>query len=309
MIHTLPSTLLQQQSFIPDWIKGDIADLPAGLIVSIQITTSSLSDIYLKSIVFSNDELQISFEQNGKICAYGTFSKDSYIVSLQTKDAVYSCTIEFGIFPATEFSLIFKNAYIDRYYVNVISDINPCSNYLEIKNNQQESVIQLENNLEIELQGCLEGEYDNENKTLRISMPDECYTDFKQLGNSVIKPSNYLTAINGISSNTGVIYVNITYKGKPLKIDSVSPNWVEINEPDISICPDYEDELDNYISPFNHIEYRPLDDLYTEEGVRNCDKASEFLYGGLGGVGEPVGLFDIDTNIDKQEEESEGGSN
>lgn len=297
MSRILPSTLLQQQSYNPDWVIGSTA-IPTGIVVSCQITTMSHSPIYLSSFTVSSEGLSIVFSQDDIPCAYGVVARGSSIVSLTTQATVLSATLELGAIPHKDISINARDLRVNPYYVNVVSTTGSSKNSLTIVQDEYSNTYELNSDIDIALSDNIEGTYNEDTGELVLSMSPEDYLDFTQIGGDILVPDNSVSNINGVRAKNGKIKINIYNSGVPVLVHQLAANWasIEHNGP-ISFCPDYIDILDNYISPSMHIGYYPLDDVYNDAGQRDTSLIEDRSYGGFT-LGNKCKLTDIDENID-----------
>lgn len=312
MSTVLPSTLIQQQSFSPDWIlKNGSIIIPTGIIVACQITTKSSYPIFLQELSYKDNSIHIVFTQNNALCAYGTVTTTTNrIAALSVDNDALSATIEIGSIPTTPKSYTNINARINPSYIRVVRNpsIKNTPRKLTIIQDNLNTTIDITQNVNVKISNNLKGEYIEDEGKLSVSMPDESYLDYTELGNTIIKTDNMLHTINGVKPNkTGNITINIYNSGKLLdvsKIESkIDENWLELDGTDVPFCPSFIDIIDNYISPTTHIGYLPLDDLYDYNNgipVRNTEKAESWIYGSMSNTGG-VGLTSIDPLVDTSE--------
>lgn len=307
MSRILPSTLIQQQSFNPDWVISDDT-IPTGVVISCQFTTTSTSPIYLSSMSISYGSLSIVFSQDDIVCATVTTQQGGVIIPMEINSSILSATIEIGVIPTTSIVKNFTNAVVNATYINVVSVDKRKQNKLIISQDGVVTEYVLTSDLELSTRDTLDVHYNANNGEVSISMSAENYLDFTQLGDTIISPDAEINTINGIKSKNGVIKINVYNDGALIpvkykckckgKCECKELNWVELeNSPDITFCPDFVDILDRYIAPSTHIGYCPLDDAYTEGGKRDTSLLLDHAYGGLG-VGNKVKLTEVDETID-----------
>lgn len=298
MSRLLPSTLVQQQSFNPDWIISN-TPIPTGVVVSCQFTTVSDSAIYLSSLSVTDGVLSLVFTQGQQLCASVTTMGSGLVLPMDVHGTVTSASIEIGVIPSTNTVLNFTDAFVNSAYVNVVSDQNSKDSRLIITQDSERLEYALDGDLSLILDPRLDAVYDETTKTLTISMSDEDYMLFTQLGNDIITPDTMISMINGVRSKDGTIAVNIYNDGKLIPVELKADNWIELqNDGNISFCPDFVDVLDSYIAPTTHIGYYPLDDAYDKDNKRDTGLLLlTDAYGGFNG-GERVDLVEEDRNID-----------
>lgn len=300
MSRILPSTLLQQQSFKPDWVISS-GDFPSYLIISIQFTTTSNAPIYLDSINVKDGFLSISFSQDENTCAFGQTDKKLSIIPLEVMGSVLSATIETGIIPPEDINISLKDAIVNSSYINVVSKSKREVSHVTINQDGDTSELELLDNVNIQPSAAFNCVYDKNTCTLTISMSDSEYLNYTRLDSDIIIPDTDISTINGVKANNGKISINIYNEGKLVPVKKLASNWVELRNSDtISFCQNSYDLVDKYISPNSHVDYHPLDDMYDVQDstyIRNTEKTLNLSYGGLG-VGTKVGLFDVDINVD-----------
>lgn len=303
MSGVLPSTLLQQQSFNPDWVISD-STVPTGIVISCQFTTTDNSAIYLRSMSVKDQTLTIVFSQGDAdgVCAYISTQTSGSVLPMVVSGSVLSATVEIGVIPSKDFMANFTDALVNDAYINVVNIAQPRQNTVTIVQDGLSSEHVLDSDLSITVGDKLTGEFDAETGELTISMASEDYLDFTQLGDAIIFPDTEISAINGVKAKDGVISVNIYNDGALVPVIQKAPNWVELdNSPNISFCPNFVDTLDSHIAPTTHIGYYPLDDAYTDKG-RDTSVLLNNEYGGFG-IGESTKLLEVDENVDVKESE------
>lgn len=308
MSDILPSTLIQQQSFAPDWIlKNGSSIIPTGIITACQITTTSTAPVFLQELSYGDNSLHIVFMQNGVLCAYGTLSStnESNIVALNVDNYCLSATVELGSIPMNYKTYTNIGAEINPSYIRVVRnpDTKNSPRKLTIIQDDLNTTVDITQNIEVKLSDNLKGEYIDVDNKLSISMSEEDYLDYTELGNTVIKTDTRLNTINGVKPKAGKVTINIYNNGKLLPVSNIADNWLELDGSDIPFCPSFVDVIDNYIAPTTHIGYLPLDDMYDDNNgipVRNTEKAEEWIYGNMNNT-SGVGLTDIDTQVDIEE--------
>lgn len=301
MIHVLPSTLLQQQSFYHDWVIGDHIDMLGGVIISCQVTTTSASPVMLSAMTYNSGEMSIVLTQDGEPCAYGSTHDSNSIVRLTVNNSATSATIETGFIPRVSYNCTFKNARINPSYVNVIKKERTIGRALIIKQDDYTTRYELAQDIPVKLSNNLDGAIDG--GTLTISMSDEEYLAYTKLGDDIIKPTRGIRTINGVRPKDGVINIDIYHEGQKLSVASVKENWCELGGSTIPFCPSFVDPIDSYLAPYTHVGYLPLDDMYPDGSNRKTEVAERLKYGwDLKSLDNPssgkFNLFDIDSNID-----------
>lgn len=298
MSRILPSTLLQQQSFNPEWIISDDR-IPTGIVISCQFTTTSTAPITLSVLSIQQGDLTIVFSQGNNICASMT-AQQGGIYPMAVRGNVLSATIEIGVIPTTDITLNFVDAIVNDSYISVVAPHETRQNKVVIIQDGITTEHEMSSDVELILDDRLNTQYDEGTRNLTISMSDEAYMDFTQLGNDIIIPEVEISTVNGVRAKDGVIVVNIYNDGALVPVLQRAPNWVELDNSDnITFCPDFIDTLDSYIAPSTHIGYFPLDDAYNGDS-RDTSRLNNFRYGGFG-VGSSVTLTSVDNNIDSEE--------
>lgn len=299
MSRILPSTLLQQQSFNPEWVISDEL-VPTGVVISCQFTTVSSDPITLSSLSVRNRVLTIVFSQGGNICASITTQR-SGVYPLVVYGGVLSATLEVGIIPPEDVVFNFSDAVINDLYVNIVATYKATPGRLTITQDGDATDYEVTSDINLVIDRRLTTQYDDVTRALTISMPADDYLSFLQLGNSVLMPESEISTINGVRSKNGVITIDIYNEGALVPVNCMESNWVELKNSDgISFCPGAVEALDLYIAPSTHAGYFPLDDAYNEKGVRDTELLlanSAQIYGGFTG-GMQVQLMQVDPTID-----------
>ena len=307
MIHVLPSTLSDQKKYQYNWLGGDdVKNMPLGVLLGIQVTTIDSTDVKINSIVIEGKTLTIFLDCGGKICAQGTAYNDGDIVALDVVEPILSATIEIGFIPEENIVYKFNDLYIKRGSVFVCGSYTPKRNVLYITHNDIQTEYVLADDVNVCLDSNLSGEYKEyteDEKILTIGVSEDIASDFTEIGENIIKEDTVLTTINGVPSKTGILNLTISVDGKKLKVKNIASNyWIEVtdeceDDTKVTLCSDFVDKLDSFISPKNSSSYRPLNDLYNSEGVRDSSLVLNKSYGGYTNC-KPVSLFSVDTCID-----------
>lgn len=293
-MHVLTSTLLRQHSFTPSWITSAI-DIPSGIIIDCQFTTTSSAPIYLSSLTCYDGKVSISFTQGDSVCAYADNLSWSSITPLTVLGDVLSATVETGRIPTANINKTFAPgaAEVTSSHINVVASPLTNTGELHIIQDGVDTKHNFSGDLTVNLGGSLQG--DCTSGSLVISMTDSDYLDYTRIGTDVIRNSAKVTSINGVATDSGNLSINVYYQGVLLPVIRRADNWIELDSSWIPFCPGFEDILDSYIAPDTHIGYLPLDDLYDSTG-RNTLLAVNKLYGKPGD--QTLGLTDIDPMVD-----------
>jgi hypothetical protein len=288
-----------------NYFVGDCGNMPAGLFAGMCFTTTSESPIYIKSLTIKDSNLSVVFSQGGSngsdICAYADMVPGwTHVVATVDKD-VLAASIETAYIPMVEYSESFSNLRVSPLFINVVSIQDIRDNVLVINQDNYSIPYDITEDMGIVFDSPLKAQI-TDNGEVIVGIDDVDIIQLKQEETRVIITQEMFSEVNGVSTNSGIINIDISIEGERIPARAIAANWVELDTSGLTLCPEFVDTLDSYIAPDTHEGYLPLNDMYDKSGQRDTVQAELFTYGKFSDDGKiqsiGVSLFDVDPNVD-----------
>lgn len=266
-INTLPQTRSQNRP----WLSLDApAGIPAGVVTSIQITTTSNSPIYVAGLDVVDGLLSMTLSQDSQLFASVITDQSNAIVTMQRDcDACISAVIQTGVLNGITASY-YNQAKIRSCFIYVQQDVEQPLRVYDIT---VDGILHKYSDL-VELTiDTANMTYTVQNDgTVFITMTPEQRNQFNRVATDAeSEDQTLITSINGITPDAaGILYMTVSYGTYGvIPLTRVNNQWVTIKATDVSHIPacDVEDYVDTVLSPANIREYTkmPLDDAYTQK--------------------------------------------
>lgn len=268
------NTLPQSRSFNRPWLTlHTSAEVAAGAITSIQITTASDAPIYLAGLDIENGVLSLSLRQNDLPFASLITDQSNEILRMAAEhENCISAIVRTGALDGVTASYRDPDAQIRRCFIYVQPDANTTPRTYDV---MIDGVLyRYTDTVELSIDSTALSYQRNELGTVTISMSADQRNQFNRVSTDAEEIDDTLiTSINGIMPNEkGEIFLRLSYGTYgTVPLTRVSNRVAVIQADLVSAIPpcDSEDYIDTVLSPGNVRDFSkmPLDDAYTSRTV------------------------------------------
>lgn len=302
----LRNTLQQNKSFGNSWLADRNSDVPTGLVRWVQVSMYTDTDVWVSYVCCAEGKLILVLScKTGVVASIDTNINNAFLnMDIKSDDCAGACVYT-GAF-VTDCDISFKEATAPRLACTAVSTVQHVNteDSSAVNVNGEPSLVNTDVTLVVD---SLYYEYQIDDNTLSITVPEDSYRVLSPAPVVSIDTTNPVYTINGVApDDTGNIEINIvnTVSGATYTpVFSGGVFYINADVDFVEACSSVtkQDPISTDNNPRNVRTYDtyPLDCLFNEQGVRDMTVLNEMLFELTSTPG--ISLYTVNDIHDKQD--------